>query len=82
LSINTTTPFSPDARLTFKNTILGVAGKEQSERRSSASAAIAQAPGPDTEPRGRRPRLVTLSPVPSTLVLVDRDLRSCSIVTY
>jgi hypothetical protein len=65
-----------------KKAILGIAGKELSERRSSASAVTARAPGPDEEPRGRRPRPATLSPVPSTLAFVDRDLRSCSIVTH
>jgi hypothetical protein len=65
-----------------KKAILGIAGKEQSERRSSASAVTARVPGPDAEPRGRHPRPATLSPVLSTLALVDRDLRSCSIVTH
>jgi len=37
-----------------KRTILGIAWKEQSERRTSASAVVTEAPGPDAGPRERR----------------------------
>jgi hypothetical protein len=37
-----------------KRTILGITGKEQSEYRTSASAVVTEAPGPDAGPRERR----------------------------
>ena len=37
-----------------KGTILAVVGKEQSERRTGASAVATEVPGPDAGPRERR----------------------------
>jgi hypothetical protein len=50
--------FSGYPRTFAKKTILGIAGKEQSERRTSASAVVTEVPspdaGPNTDPQDRR----------------------------